>query len=57
MELTQEQLIAKRKTEIQCLLQELDLKTIRALRANDVEFIEKYELEAQELRNTLKELG
>ena len=57
MELTQEQLIAKRKTEIQCLLQELDLKTIRALRANDVEFIEKYELEAQQLRNELKELG
>lgn len=56
MELTEEQLIAKRKTEIQCLLQELDLKTIRALRANDTEFIQKYETQAQQLRDELKQL-
>lgn len=56
MELTQEQLIAKRKTEIQCLLQELDLKSIRALRAEETERLIELEAKAVELRNKLKEL-
>lgn len=56
MELTEQQLIAKRKTDIKIRLQEIDLLSIRAIRANDTEFIEKYEFEAQQLRNELKEL-
>ena len=56
MQLTEEQKLAKRKADIKIRLQEIDLLSIRAIRANDTEFIEKYETEAQALRNELKEL-
>ena len=48
---------AQRKQEIYKLLDELDLKSIRAIRTSDEEYIEKYEQEAQELREELRELG
>lgn len=35
----------------------LDLKSIRAIRAGDQEYINQYEAEAQELRRQLQELG
>jgi hypothetical protein len=47
----------KRKQEILKLLDELDLKSIRAIRASDEEYIEKYEQEAIVLREELRELG
>lgn len=37
-------------------LNALDLKSIRAIRSNDTEYIEKYEAEAIELRAKIKEL-
>lgn len=43
--------------EIKRQLNEVDLKSIRAIRANEQEYIEKYEAEAKELREKLKELG
>lgn len=46
----------QRKKEILNLLDELDLKSIRAIRANDTEYIEKYEEEAKALREELKTL-
>lgn len=45
-----------RIVEIKQALDELDLKSIRALRANDTEYIEQYEAEAQALRNELRTL-
>lgn len=42
--------------EIKQLLDELDLKSIRAIRANDTEYIEQYEAEAQALRSELRTL-
>lgn len=45
-----------RIAEIKQALDELDLKSIRALRANDTEYIEQYEAEAQALRNELRAL-
>ena len=46
---------AKRQ-EILKQLDSLDLKSIRAIRANDQEYIAKYEAEAEELRKELAEL-
>lgn len=51
----QEEIAAKRQ-EILRKLDELDLKSIRAIRANDQEYIAKYEVEAEELRKELAEL-
>lgn len=45
-----------RKQEILTALNELDLKSIRAIRANDTEYIQKYEEEAQALREELRNL-
>jgi len=42
--------------EIKNQLNDLDLKSIRALRAGDEEYIQKYEDEAVELRKKLKDL-
>lgn len=47
----------QRKKEILNFLDELDLKSIRAIRANDTEYIEKYEEEAKALREELKKLN
>lgn len=47
----------REKYEIKSQLDVLDLKSIRAIRSNDTEYIEKYEQEAQELRDKLKELN
>lgn len=46
---------AKRQ-EILKQLDSLDLKSIRAIRAGDQEYIAKYEVEAKELRKQLQEL-
>ena len=51
----QEEIVAKRQ-EILRKLDELDLKSIRAIRAGDQEYITKYEVEAEELRKELAEL-
>ena len=48
--------IKKRKQEILNLLDKLDLKSIRAIRANDTEYINKYEEEAEALREELRNL-
>lgn len=45
-----------RITEIKQLLDELDLKSIRALRASDTEYLQQYEEEAIALRNELRTL-
>lgn len=45
-----------RITEIKQLLDELDLKSIRALRGGDTEYLERYESEARALRNELRAL-
>lgn len=45
-----------KKQEILKQLDSLDLKSIRAIRANDVEYIAQYEAQAQELRKQLQEL-
>ena len=45
-----------RKQEILTALNELDLKSIRALRANETEYIQRYEEEATALREELKNL-
>lgn len=42
--------------EIKSKLGEIDLKSIRALRAGDTEYLETYEAQAQELRAKLAEL-
>lgn len=46
----------KRIEEIKAELDELDLKSIRAIRSGDTEYIEKYETEAETLRKELAEL-
>ena len=46
----------QKKQEILQKLDSLDLKSIRAIRANDTEYIAQYEAEAQELREQLREL-
>ena len=46
----------KRIAEIKKELDTLDLKSIRAIRANDTEYINKYEQEAQALREELNNL-
>lgn len=43
--------------EIKAQLDALDLKSIRAIRAKDEEYIDKYEAEAQELRRKISELS
>jgi hypothetical protein len=53
----QEQYNAQRKEEILARLEEIDNKSIRALRANDTEYIEAYELEAIALREELRVLN
>lgn len=45
-----------RIAEIKQALDELDLKSIRALRASDTEYLQRYESEAQTLRNELRAL-
>ena len=45
-----------RKQEILTALNELDLKSIRAIRANETEYIQRYEEEATALREELKNL-
>lgn len=47
----------KRIAEIKKQLDELDLKSIRAIRSNDTEYIARYEAEAIELRRELAELN
>ena len=47
----------KRRQEILDELDKLDLKSIRAIRANDQEYLVKYEAQAEELRKQLKELS
>ena len=42
--------------EIKQLLNELDLKSIRAIRANDTAYIAQYEAQAQEYREEIQEL-
>ena len=44
------------RQEILKALDEIDLKSIRAIRANDTEYLKKYEAEAQALREELKGL-
>lgn len=46
----------QRKAEILDELDKIDLKTIRAIRANDTEFIEKFEKESEILREELRGL-
>lgn len=45
-----------RIAEIKQALDELDLKSIRALRGGDTEYLQQYEEEAIALRNELREL-
>lgn len=52
----QEEKEAKRR-EILKQLDSLDLKSIRAIRANDEKYIAQYEAQAEELRKQLKELS
>lgn len=52
----QEQEKQERIAEIKNLLNEIDLKSIRAIRSNDKEYLEKYEKEAEELREELHKL-
>lgn len=46
----------QRIAEIKKELDNLDLKSIRAIRANDTEYIARYEAQAEELRRELAEL-
>lgn len=43
--------------EIKQQLRQLDLKSIRAIRANETDYLETYEAQALELRTQLVELG
>lgn len=45
-----------RKDEILDELEQLDLKSIRAIRANDTEYLKRYEEQAEALRQELKKL-
>lgn len=53
---TEEEIRMLKVSAIKTKLDELDLKSIRAIRANDTEYIQKYEAEAVGLRNQLAEL-
>ena len=44
-------------SEIKAQLTAIDLKTIRALRAGEIEYLAQYETQAIELRQQLKDLG
>lgn len=46
----------KRIAEIKAELDNLDLKSIRAIRSNDTDYIARYEAQAVELRRELAEL-
>ena len=46
----------RRTKEILERLDEIDLKSIRAIRANDTEYITRYETEAEDLREELRGL-
>ena len=52
-----ERLRTEQITQIKSQLNELDLRSIRALRANEATYLEEYELQAVALRQQLKELG
>ena len=52
-----EKLKQEKITQIKSELDKLDLKSIRAIRANDQEYLVKYEARAEELRKQLKELS
>ena len=58
--LTKEEITVKRRKaqvdELKEQLNQLDLKSIRAIRANDVKYMEKYEAEAEVLRQQVREL-
>ncbi len=54
---TEEELKQREIESIKSELDELDLKSIRALRAGETDYIELYEAQAQELRARLAELG
>lgn len=43
--------------EIKAQLNAIDIKTIRALRAGEIEYLNQYEAQAIELRQQLKDLG
>jgi hypothetical protein len=47
----------ERIEEILARLKEIDNKSIRAIRANDTEYVEAYELEAESLREELRGLN
>lgn len=49
--------LARQVEEIKQQLRELDLKSIRAIRANETEYLGTYETQAQVLRAQLAELG
>lgn len=51
------ELNARAIDKIKSQLNELDLRSIRALRANEATYLEEYELQAVALRQQLKELG
>lgn len=53
---TDEELKKREVTEIKAKLDVIDLKSIRALRAGDTEYLNNYETQAQELRVRLAEL-
>ena len=53
---TEEAYKVHRRAEILARLNEIDSKSIRALRANDTEYIQMYEEEAIALREELKSL-
>lgn len=52
----QQKAIAQRVAELKEELNQLDLKSIRAIRSGDTEYIERYEAEAEELREQIREL-
>lgn len=51
-----EELIQKRILEIKNELNEIDLKSIRSLRAGETEYLQKYENQVQQLRQELQQL-
>lgn len=55
-ELTDLELKAQEIASIKAELENLDLKSIRALRANEMSYLEKYESQAVILREQLKKL-
>jgi hypothetical protein len=57
VELTTEEKNSQRKSEILLELSQIDMKSIRALRANDTETIAQYEAEAEQLRIEYRSLS